>query len=210
MTDTNNEELFNNLKENVRKYMKEKGISQQQLGEKIGMSQSNVNKCLKIGDGSRSFTLEQVCALADYFGTTTDELLGRSEEKRKYSPFEICQLFAALISDYRIVHFDLKKTEEVKHPMDYDGQRTEKKDVTYDAFYFPNYITLPKYFGYERYCEYAADFEVDGNDIPDNISINEFLNKYTDAFEKYDKGEYSEGNYKILTDAYFKVLKEKN
>ena len=210
MTNRNNNELFDDLKENIRKCMKNKGVTQEQLGKEIGMSQSNVNKCLKTGNDSRNFTLAQLCALADYFGTTTDELLGRSEETRKYSPLEICQLFAALISDYRIVHFDLKKTEEVKYPIDSDGQRTEKKEVTYNAFYFPNYITLPKYFDWDRYFEYTAEVDIDGNDIPKNIAINEFLKNYIEIFEKYDKGEYSESNYKILTDAYFKVLKDKN
>lgn len=208
MTNMNNEELFNDLKENIRKLMKAKGITQEQLGKEIGMSQSNINKCLKIGDGSRNFTLEQVCALADYFGTTTDELLGRSEEKKKYSPLAICQLLAALISDYSIVQFKVNKTEEVKYAMDYDGQRTEKKEVTYNAFYFPNYYNLPDYLDFERYSEYQAEIEYDGNAIPNNIAINEFLKNYTEVFEKYDKGDYSETNYKILTDAYFKVLKK--
>ncbi|WP_285824563.1 helix-turn-helix domain-containing protein [Schaedlerella arabinosiphila] len=46
---------FDVLKENISSLMKENNMTQQQLGDVIGISQSNVNKCLKCGDNSRSF-----------------------------------------------------------------------------------------------------------------------------------------------------------
>ncbi len=206
MTNTN----FDILKGNIRSLMKAKNMTQEQLGDAIGMSQSNVNKCLKKGDGSRSFTLEQVCSLADLFETTTDDLLGRHTKKESLSAEEICQFLATLISKYKVVHFEHPIEETVLPPSHgYDVyEPVEKTTLKYDAFYFPNYITPPEYFDEYRLDDIQDEVRINGNRIPENMTINNFLHKFIDTFEKYDSGVYEEEDYKILVDAYYRILEK--
>lgn len=197
---------FDALKRNITSLMKENNMTQQQLGDVIGMSQSNVNKCLRFGDNSRSFTLEQVCIIADHFEKSVDELVGRTCESRSMSPEAICDFFMNLISHYTVVHFDHKIEEEIWTPVGYYDTEIYKKEVTYDAFYFPNYVTPPAYFDEFRMDDLEAEVRNNGNEIPDNIKINNFLQKFIEVFEKHDSGAYDEETYNILVEAYRKVL----
>ncbi|MDU3490278.1 MAG: hypothetical protein E7F64_04310 [Clostridiales bacterium] len=54
----------------------------------------------------------------------------------------------------------------------------------------------------------ATEACINRNAIPENISINNFLQRFIDAFEKHDSGVYDEEDYNILIDAYFKLLKK--
>lgn len=202
MTKTN----FKILKENIRRLMEENNVTQTKLGEIIGMSQSNVNKCLNIQDDSRCFTLNQICKIADYFEQSIDELVGRSQMAPFPSPKFICELFMKLISHYNIVHFDHEVTEKVEVCYSIDDEHFEDKKVKYDAFYFPNYIYAPPYFDEFRLEELNNEVRVDGNELHDNIKINQFLQKFIDAFEKRDSGVYDEETYNILVEAYQKIL----
>ena len=89
--------------------------------------------------------------------------------------------------------------------MNYDTQ-IEKKTVTYDAFYFPNYVTPPSYFDEYRMDDLEAEARANGNDIPSNKRINNFLQKFIETFEKHDSGVYDDETYEILIDAYRKAL----
>lgn len=200
---------FDIMKSNIRSLMSSRNMTQEALGKEISMSQSNVNKCLKLGDGSRSFTLEQVCKIADVFGTSVDDLLGRQEESKSYSAEAICRLFSSLIRNYQIVHFDHTVEEEVWVPFvnGYDPD-ISKKNVTYDAFYFPNYITPPEYFDDHRLWDLEDEARNAGNDLPGNISINNFLHRFLDAFEKYDSGDQNKDDFDILVNAYYQILKK--
>lgn len=199
---------FDVLKENISSLMKENNMTQQQLGDVIGISQSNVNKCLKCGDNSRSFTLEQVCAIADHFDKTIDELIGRNQESRSLSSESICSFFMNLISHYTVVHFDHEVMERVPGPYlsEYGEPEYKDKAVKYDAFYFPNHVTPPKYFDEFRLDELESEVRINGNELPENIRINKFLQKYIEAFEKHDSGIYDKETYNILVDAYRKIL----
>ncbi len=201
---------FDILKENIRSLIKDKGMTQQQLGDAIGMSQSNVNKCLKQGDGSRSFTLEQVCALADLFEMSVDDLLGRRPSKDTHSVEDICRFLVALITNYKVVHFEHPIEEKVYPPTDpyNDFELNETKTIRYDAFYFPSYITPPEYFDEYRLDDIRSDVLANGNSVPENMTINNFLHKFIDTFEKYDSGVYEEDDYKILLDAYYRILRQ--
>lgn len=201
---------FDILKENIRNLVRDRGMTQQQLGDALGMSQSNVNKCLKQGDGSRSFTLEQVCALSDLFEMSIDDLLGRRPQKDTLSVEDTCSFLAALISKYKVVHFEHPIEENVYPPADpfNEYEVTETKTIKYDAFYFPNYITPPEYLDEYRLDDIRSDVLANGNSVPENMTINNFLHKFIDTFEKYDSGVYEEDDYKILVDAYYRILRQ--
>lgn len=205
---------FSVMKDNISALMKKNHVSQEDLAGVLNMSQSNVSKCLKQGDDSRRFTLEQACAIADHFNITLDELIGRKPKGHEYSSEEICKLFSYLVSNYVVKHFDYQVDESAYLPYggEFNYNPTEKK-VTYDAFYFPNYFTPPKYLleaDSPEIDERINDWEVDslngGNDMPTNIEINSFLHKYIEAFEKHDAGIYDKETFDILVNAYYQVL----
>lgn len=200
---------FTILKENIRMLMKKENMTQTKLADILDMAQSDVSKCLQKDNDSRRFTLEQACKLAMHFDITLDELVGLKREGRKKTAEEICRFFKELIRSYKVIHFDHEVEEEVYTPInngyDYD---IIKKTVTYDAFYFPNYITPPKYFDEFRLDDLRDEIRINGNDLPENMSINNFLQKFIDAFEKYDSGTYDEDDYNILVEAYFKLLRK--
>lgn len=56
---------------------KQRGLSQKELGEAAGLSHKAIST---IESGSRSTTIEKLVLLADFFGVSTDYLLGRREE----------------------------------------------------------------------------------------------------------------------------------
>lgn len=56
---------------------KQRGLSQKELGEAVGLSHKAIST---IESGSRSTTIEKLVLLADFFGVSTDYLLGRRAE----------------------------------------------------------------------------------------------------------------------------------
>ena len=62
------------VKERVKEQREKLGISQSELGRRIGVSYTAIQGYEK---GTRKPSNEVLCALADEFGCTTDYLLGR-------------------------------------------------------------------------------------------------------------------------------------
>lgn len=56
---------------------KQRKLSQKELGEAVGLSHKAIST---IESGSRSTTIEKLVLLADFFGVSTDYLLGRRDE----------------------------------------------------------------------------------------------------------------------------------
>lgn len=64
--------------ERIRSLRKEKGITQSELGEQLGIVKSTVSVYeTEVYEPN----IETLIKMADYFGVTTDYLLGRSDEK---------------------------------------------------------------------------------------------------------------------------------
>ncbi|WP_317380873.1 helix-turn-helix transcriptional regulator [uncultured Intestinimonas sp.] len=63
--------------ERVRVLRKQRGMSQKELGEAIGLSHKSIST---IESGSRTTTLEKLVMLARFFQVSTDYLLGLCEE----------------------------------------------------------------------------------------------------------------------------------
>lgn len=66
--------------ENLKKLRQSIGISQQQLADVIGTSQQSINK---YENHSVEPDIATLIALADYFSTSVDYLIGHTEVKRK-------------------------------------------------------------------------------------------------------------------------------
>ena len=65
------------MENRVEELRKQRGLSQKELGEAVGLSHKAIST---IESGSRSTTIEKLVLLADFFGVSTDYLLGRREE----------------------------------------------------------------------------------------------------------------------------------
>ena len=63
---------------NLKKLRKQKGISQQALADAVGVSQQAVNK---YENQNSEPGIDTLIAMANYFDTSVDHLIGKSEEK---------------------------------------------------------------------------------------------------------------------------------
>lgn len=59
----------------IRELREEKGKSQAQLAIRMGVSPKTIHNWER---GYKNFSIEHLIALSDYFGVTTDKILGRS------------------------------------------------------------------------------------------------------------------------------------
>lgn len=198
------------LKSNIISLMENEKMTQAELADILGMSQSNVSKCLKMDDNSRSFTLEQICAIADHFGKSVDDLLGRNNTQRSISERDVCAFLVSLLENDMINPVEIEKEETIFYPENpyMSTKSSEVKTIKYNAFYFPNYY-LPDddddddpQVGAEQFAEIQAC----GNDLPKQVRINQFLQRYLNAFNSLRTGLSSKEDYDILVEAYFKVL----
>ncbi|MGM9640149.1 MAG: helix-turn-helix domain-containing protein [Faecousia sp.] len=85
----------------LKQLRQKKGVSQMQLAEAIGVSQQSINKYENHGVEPDIRTL---IAMADYFGTSVDYLIGHTEVERVIehtSPFELNKEEAQLVEDWR-------------------------------------------------------------------------------------------------------------
>lgn len=69
-----------NLGKNIYELRKERGVTQEGLAAELGVTAAAVSKWEK---GNTLPDVLMVCALADFFGVSTDELLGRVRELKK-------------------------------------------------------------------------------------------------------------------------------
>ena len=69
-----------NLGKNIYELRKAKAVTQEELAAELGVTAAAVSKWEK---GATLPDVLMVCALADHFGVTTDELLGRIRELKK-------------------------------------------------------------------------------------------------------------------------------
>ena len=65
------------LSDQIRKYRKEKGLSQDELAEKLGVSRQSISLW---ENGQTQPTIENILALARIFNVSTDAILGNTEE----------------------------------------------------------------------------------------------------------------------------------
>ena len=68
------------LGKNIYELRKERGVTQEELAAELGVTAAAVSKWEK---GNTLPDVLMVCAIADHFGVTTDELLGRTRELKK-------------------------------------------------------------------------------------------------------------------------------
>lgn len=74
------------LKDRIYQLRKARGLSQQQLGEILGLTHKSISM---LESGGRSTTIEKLVILAEYFQVSTDYLLGVTDDPAwRGEPFE--------------------------------------------------------------------------------------------------------------------------
>lgn len=199
------------LKQNIKQLLKNKGMTQQQLAEVLGMSQSNVSKALN-EDEKKCFTVEQIYTIAENFQVSIDSLFGRDTNRRaKAGQREIASFLAALLSDETAKSKDIKITEDV-YEVDFSSgmfdTKHEKRDIPYKAVYFPDYWNPGESAkNDEEYQELYSVASQCGNETR-NIKLNIFLRKFTDILRVYQEGQISREAFEIVLKDYLGQLPE--
>ena len=67
--------------ENIRSIRIDKGYTQKQIGEILGVSQNTYSQ---YEIGILNFPVDAIIKLADFYGVSTDYLLGRTSRKEPY------------------------------------------------------------------------------------------------------------------------------
>ena len=70
----NKEKLQNIFVERLKELLQEKGINQAKLSKETKIPQQSISSWITC---ARTIQIDSLCILADYFGVTTDYLLGR-------------------------------------------------------------------------------------------------------------------------------------
>lgn len=99
---------------NLRKLRMQRGISQQQLADVIGVSQQSINK---YENHSVEPDIDTMSAMADFFNVSIDYLVGRTESDFSIKQYDITESEIKLITDYRRV--GAKEKELIHTLMDY-------------------------------------------------------------------------------------------
>ncbi len=76
---TNSDHYYDPFPTQLRKLMRERKMNQTELSKVLGFDSRQA--VAKYTDGTVSPTADKICKLADYFGVSTDYLLGRTEIK---------------------------------------------------------------------------------------------------------------------------------
>lgn len=199
------------LKQNIKLLLRNNGMTQQQLAEVLGMSQSNVSKALN-EDEKKCFTVEQIYTIAEHFQVSIDSLFGRvNGEKLSGGQRTLAALIAALLNDGTAKSTNITAEDVVyKLRVTYPKQsRYRDSEVhSYNAIYFPNYWDPSNKSADDderkRLSNEASQY---GNESG-NAPLNAFLQKYIDILRVYKDGQISKEAYEIVLKDYLGQLPE--
>ena len=200
------------LKRNVYDLLRNNHITQEQLADVIGSNQSNVSKALSLKD-KKCFTVEQIFSIANYFGVSIDWLLGYETAQKKSIGHRAIATFLAEMLEKGIMKSAPVTIEEDVYEMFYNSHgfpdsHNEKRSITYNALYFPNYWYPSDYSNDEHEMEDLLHEIFQCGNESANFPLNKFLEKYLAILTIYKKGQISEEPYRIVLKDYLDQLNE--
>lgn len=188
------------LIENIKSHMSKKGITQEELAEILGMSQSNVSKALNTKD-KKSFTLDQVIGIAKFFHVSVDSLIGEKEKSTiSVTPRSIATFITQIIESNDAVLFEYEKEEDVHEVDDMSwppSHSQEKRTIKYPAIYLPSYWYIPANLTYDDEQELVAEMYQIGNESS-MYPVNAFLRHFQEIYSIYKNGGLSEDTYRSV------------
>lgn len=191
------------LIENIKSHMSKKGITQEKLAEKLGMSQSNVSKALSTKD-KKSFTLDQVVGIAKFFNVSVDSLIGESRNTDiSLTPRSIATFIARMIEDGKAELISYKKEEDIYEIDGFDYMPEAKhytKEFNYPGLYLPSYWYIPSDIPYDEAAMLQQEISQVGNDTA-MLEVNKFLKQFHEIHSIYKSHGLSDETYRsVLSD----------
>ena len=190
--------MTNDYYSNVIKYINEKmgDKPMQRLWDATSIPQGRGSKCLDANKKDR-FTLDQMCAIADYFNCPMDELLGRtSMNVPSEGAAAVCNFIAHMAKE-KILSFSSVPAEEEKYMISPEGWLlgVGKSNVKYTSLFFsnnPQHIPVDIGDGVDS----AA-----GKAITTSWTINRFLDQLIQIYTPYINGIMDKDVFQIALDA---------
>ena len=139
----------NKIAEKLVDLRNKKGVTQEDVAQSLSVSNKTVSKW---ENGASEPDLSRVVELAEYYGVTTDTLLGISEEKIQSTKDEICALFEGLDYNKAILKaFEIERSivpslynrfveedDEIcgaEEPFPTDASRFYRSNITHSKFF---------------------------------------------------------------------------
>lgn len=207
------------LIQNILSLMKEHNITQEKLADILGMSQPNVSKALSLKD-KKCFTLDQVVGIANHFGVSIDFLVGnKSAASKEITPRAVADYLSKLIESHDAKYTSVSVEESVYEPKEHynvfsgfvpEDAVEEKRVNTYTAIYLPDYWEIPDPAVVDYYVleEMLQDAQHGGNESRMK-PVNDFLRKFIQIYEVYDKKGVDEDAYRTVVDNYLSKLRDR-
>lgn len=194
------------LKQNVGMLMKKNGFTQEQLAERIGMSQANLSKALNIKE-KKCFTVDQLYRIAQCFSVSIDELVGnRAADRATTNPLFVFNYLSHLLRERCIKTANIETTEVVYTTFynsdGYPDGRVNTQPIKYTAFYFPSYLNPSELADDdESYSELSQEFYQCGNESQYQ-HMNDILEKFIPVIDLYLKKQIKEDAFEIILKGY--------
>lgn len=201
------------FKERLALLMNKRSVSQQNLASVLGIARQSISQYL---EGNTLPNAEKICAMADYFGVSTDYLLGRTDcQSPEIDVQEICKKTGlsndAVLSLIDIYHSDkviFEPKEGEDFPPEVVSEWSKKKNEIFAMInsmlsrpMLDNLLMLCEAIDNEMSLEYDTDQlgEIEKANLPD------YLQKYcVDRKTLIDVYRYQQENY---SDIILKLLR---
>ncbi len=202
--------------ERVKTQMDKKGIKPTELARIIGMSQPAISRKMNI-EKEEQFTLEQVYDMANYFGVTMDELVGRPNnydiDNKTVPCRKLCEWITELIEygAIKVIEHSADEYERIAtdYPEEYSARTPGKKEVTYKAFYFTNYYDNDEDEYPELYQHIEGLIAQYGNVLEDNEQVNNYFDLLMETRNKLIAGKLTSNLYEEFRDFLLSKLPER-
>ena len=202
---------YDAAKRNIDTLRKNKGLTQAQLADAIGMSQPNLNKALNIKE-KRFFSADQLYSIADLFNVSIDELLLRESPMSSTNSLRSIAEFIIDLLERDIIDLETIETSEFVKRVYYDIESGYPRDysdinvIKHIALYFPNNAEP-----FERE-DYTITGSYDENRIITNSTGNEplnaFLEKYPHILQLYKNNDLTREAYDAVVESFLSQLDE--
>lgn len=132
---------LNTLKNNVRKLMKEKGLTQQELAKSAGCPQSRISR---IFNSSECFTVQQLVSIAHTYNVSTDTLIGLNTVEKpcqeEFTMNDICSRLFEINDSISEIKIGRCRTDNVQKNNSSDSEEIESE--TWGIYFDNKEITL--------------------------------------------------------------------
>lgn len=194
------------LKENVNILIKQKGLTQQQLADEIGMSQANLSKALNPNE-KKCFTVEQLFSISQYFKVSLDELVGnKAIDDNITSPRFLFDLLSTLLRKRIIKTTNITTMETIYTPYfatpDLPDGKVSTNEVNNLAFYFPSYLNPVDECDTDQEIEEMISLFYFESNKSNYYHMNQILEKFIPVIDLYLKKQIKDDAFEIILKGY--------